>query len=111
MRKLIIFLLSFGMSSGILFSQAPQAFKYQAAIRNSNGTHITNQAVSLKVSILEGSESGSLGYSETHLSVTNEFGLASFLIGIGSVVTGSFSSIDWATVDGSLCKEIIESRI
>ena len=97
MKKFIIVVLSnvFALS---LLAQAPQSFKYQTIVRNSEGTAvIADQNVAFRISILKGSESGTEVYKETFNIITNEFGLATFNIGEGTPLTGSFSDIDWST--------------
>lgn len=77
------------------FGQSPEAFKYQAVVRNSSGTIITNQAVGYQLSILQGSPSGTSVYTETFNPTTNAYGLVNLEIGTG-VTTDDFSLIDWA---------------
>jgi hypothetical protein len=55
-----------------IFAQAPQRFSYQAVIRNSSNQLIANQQVGLRVSILQGSESGNVVFSEIHTPTTNK---------------------------------------
>ena len=45
-----------------VFSQAPRKFNYQAVVRDAGGTIITDQTVSIKISILQGSLAGTLVY-------------------------------------------------
>lgn len=53
--------------------------------------------MSFKISILSGSISGIVVYSETHTGkTTNSFGLVELEIGKGSLVSGSFASIGWS---------------
>ncbi len=70
---------------------------YQAVARNASGNLITNQLVGLRLSILSGSATGTVVYSETQAPTTNQFGLFSISVGTGSVVTGTFTGINWAT--------------
>jgi len=79
-----------------LFAQSPQAFKYQAVARDGAGNVLANRAVSFRLSILQGNESGSAAYSETHTGTTNGFGLIDLEIGHGTPVTGTFYSINWS---------------
>lgn len=79
------------------FGQAPQKMSYQSIVRNASGSLITNSAIGMQVSILEGSASGNTVYVETLSGTTNANGLASFQIGSGTVVSGNFSAIDWST--------------
>ncbi len=94
MKKVISFI---GLVFFILdiFSQSPDMFKYQAIIRNSNGEIVSGQNVSIDISILQGSTTGSEVYTETHDSTTNQFGMVTLNIGAGNQ-TG-FGSIDWST--------------
>jgi hypothetical protein len=69
---------------------------YQSVIRNSSNTLVVNQGVGMRISILQGSASGTAVFVETHTASTNLNGLASVEIGGGSVVSGTFAGIDWA---------------
>ena len=77
------------------FSQAPQKINFQSILRNTNGEVVANKAVSLRISILSGSITGNTVYSETHDKTTDASGLISLQIGIGTVLSGAFSSILW----------------
>ncbi len=77
------------------FAQTPEKMKYQAIARDNAGNVLNNQLISFRISILQGSASGTLVYSETHLVTTNQFGLASMEIGNGTVISGVFADIDW----------------
>jgi hypothetical protein len=79
-------------------AQAPQAFNYQTLVRDLSGNLLSNRNVSFRISILSGSVTGAVVYSETHSGkVTNDFGLVSLEIGRGTPVSGTFSSISWST--------------
>lgn len=77
------------------FSQAPSKMSYQAVVRNSSDVLVTNQNVGMRVSILQGSISGTAVYVETHSVTSNNNGLISLEIGAGTT-TGDFATIDWA---------------
>ena len=77
------------------FSQSPQKINFQSILRNTNGEVVANKSVSLKISILSGSISGSSVYTETHSKTTDASGLISLQIGNGTVLSGVFSSISW----------------
>lgn len=94
MKKLITFF-AFGMSFFSAFSQAPEKMSYQAIIRDANSALIANQSVSVRISILKTSTSGTAVYVETHATTTNPNGLITLQIGNGNVVNGVFSTIDW----------------
>jgi hypothetical protein len=77
------------------FPQTPQAFKYQAAVRDNAGNILVNKTVTFRISILQGSVSGAPVYSELHAKLTNNLGLVDLEIGRGTSPSGSFSSINW----------------
>ena len=77
------------------FSQAPQKINFQSILRNTNGEVAANKAVSLRISILSGSITGNMVYSETHTKTTDASGLISLQIGNGTVLSGVFSAILW----------------
>jgi hypothetical protein len=93
------FLLTGMFLVGLFFSlnaQSPLKMSYQAVIRDGSGNLVVNHAVRTKLSILKGSASGTVVYSETHNIVTNVNGLSTLTIGGGTVNTGSMSGIDWS---------------
>ena len=94
MKRIILFLLTVHCSLLTLVAQAPQAFNYQAIVRDDAGTVVSNQIVGIKISILQESVSGTVIYSETHAPTTNAFGLVTMEIG-GGTTSDDFSSIDW----------------
>ena len=59
------------------FAQAPQKMSYQAVIRNTSGALVTSTSVGMKISILQGSATGTVAYSETQTASTNANGLVS----------------------------------
>ncbi len=81
-----------------LFPQPPQKMSYQAVIRNSSGQLVSNHAVGMRISILQGSATGIVVYSETYNPVpqTNVNGLVTVEIGSGTPSTGTFPSINWS---------------
>ena len=94
--KLIIILFVLVISTQIVSAQAPNLMSYQAVLRNSTGVLITNAAVSVKISILQGSLVGTSVFEELHYTTTNVNGLITIAIGGGTNLTGSVSSINWA---------------
>lgn len=88
---LLLFLLALLKAS----AQAPGTFSYQCTIRNSSGQLLSNQLLGVRISILQGSETGNVIYSERHSQNSNENGLLSLQIGAGTVITGTFSEIKW----------------
>ncbi len=78
------------------FAQAPNKMSYQAVIRNSNNTVVSNHSVGMRISILQGTATGSSVYTENQSPTTNTNGLIAIEIGTGTIVSGSFANIDWA---------------
>ncbi len=94
-RNLLLFLISFYILK--TFAQAPQSFQYQAVVRDAAGTALVNQPVNFQVSILSGSITGTVVYSETHTSSTNAYGIVTLNVGGGTPVTGTFSDVNWGS--------------
>ena len=76
--------------------QSPEQMSYQAVIRDAGGELVKSSEVAMRIQLLKGSEFGASAYVETHIASTNANGLLSLEIGMGTVVSGDFSSIDWA---------------
>ncbi|GGG51041.1 collagen-like protein [Epilithonimonas arachidiradicis] len=93
MKKLSF--LAASLASALAFSQVQDAMSYQAIIRNSSNELVKNQNVGMRFSILKGSPSGTVVYSETQAQSTNLNGLVTVKIGAGNQVSGSYSTIDW----------------
>ncbi len=95
MKQLFTFL--FLAISAVVFSQAPPSIPYQAVVRNTDGTMITNTAVTITFKIHDNSATGTEVYEETHATTTSPQGLVSLNVGGGTAVTGTFSGIQWGT--------------
>ena len=79
-----------------VFAQAPEKFNYQAVVRNASNQLMVNASVGVRVSILQGSASGSEVYVETQMATTNANGLMTVEIGGGNAQQGTFANINWA---------------
>ncbi len=97
--KAFVLLLSFSfcLLSFVSHAQAPQAFKYQTVVRDANNEIIPNQAITLKISILQTTVTGTAVYVETHSATTNALGIVNLNIGEGTPVIGIFGAISWGT--------------
>ncbi len=80
-----------------VFAQAPEAFNYQAVARDNSGNPLVSRSIKVKIGILSGSISGTTVYAETHTVTTNQFGLFNLAMGSGTVVSGTFASINWGS--------------
>jgi hypothetical protein len=84
------------VSSNFL-AQAPEGINYQAVIRKTNGTLVTNTTVAIRIQIKQNSATGTVVYSERQSAITSAYGLVNFVIGQGTVLSGTFSTINWST--------------
>jgi hypothetical protein len=78
-------------------SQAQTGLNFQGVARSSNNVIIASQQISLRLSILQGSATGSVEYSETRKVTTNAQGLFAVVIGDADATNtmGSFNTINW----------------
>ena len=95
MKKTLLILASV-LFSAITFAQTvPQGINYQAVARDANGNELTNQSLTVKLSVISSSTGTipvlSTSWQETHAVTTNDYGLFTVVIGQGtSTVAGSF---------------------
>jgi hypothetical protein len=93
MKKIFYFLIF--LASTEASAQAPQGIPYQAIARNASGAAIANTAVKVRFSIRDSIATGAIKYQETHNPTTSALGLFSVNVGMGTVVSGTFSGINW----------------
>ncbi|NCU77559.1 MAG: hypothetical protein EBV59_11635, partial [Synechococcaceae bacterium WB7_1C_051] len=80
-----------------LLAQAPEGINYQAVIRKTDGTLVTNSLVAIRVQIKQNSATGTVVYAERQSVTTSNFGMVNMVIGQGTVILGTFPSINWST--------------
>jgi hypothetical protein len=97
MKIIITFFSVLLLALGVFAQAPPQKMSYQAVVRNSNNQLIQNNAVGMRISILQGATNGNAVYVETQVPVTNGNGSVTIEIGNGNVVSGVFANIDWST--------------
>ena len=95
MKKITLLSLIIIVFISNLMSQAPNLMSYQAVIWDASGNLVSEKMVSIKLSILQGSVSGTSVYSENHRVQTNINGLVSLMIGGGTNSSGKISDINW----------------
>mgnify|MGYP000155917429 CR=1 FL=1 len=78
-------------------SQGQTGLNFQGVARSSNNVIIASQQISLRLSILQGTATGSVEYSETRKVTTNAQGLFAVVIGDADATNtmGSFTTINW----------------
>lgn len=78
-----------------LVAQIPEKISYQAIIRDSQNILVSNQTIGIKLSILQGTITGNIVYTEYHSLNTNINGLLTLNIGTGISSSSSFNAIAW----------------
>lgn len=73
-------------------------FNFQALARNAVGKLMPQEALEMRVSLVEqdGASKNTL-YSETHRVVTDDLGLFSLSVGNGNPLQGTFSEVNWSS--------------
>ena len=95
----------------ITFAQTvPQGINYQAVARDATGNELTNQALTVRLSVMSGTSTGILFWEETHLVTTNDYGLFTAVIG-GGTSTGlgsstTFDAVAWGSAAHYLKVEV-----
>ncbi|WP_178984219.1 tail fiber domain-containing protein [Winogradskyella helgolandensis] len=85
---LILFLTTLGF--------AQQGINYKAVIKDNVGDIVANDLIVVQFSILQGAAQANV-YTETHSPTTDDNGIITLNIGEGTTISGTFSSIDWAS--------------
>jgi hypothetical protein len=94
MKKLLTFIFLFVSVLG--FSQNT-GINFQGVGRNASGVVLATQKISLRFSVIQGSETGAVEYVESKEVTTNAQGIFSVVIGDGTQIskTGNFTDINW----------------
>tara|TARA_B100000497_G_scaffold99190_1_gene112099 strand:- start:7 stop:837 length:831 start_codon:yes stop_codon:yes gene_type:complete len=93
--KRIYTLITILLLSTASFAQIPEKMSYQAVVRDASGQLVSDLAVGIRISILQYSVAGTAVYVESHSVTSNENGLVSIEIGMGTT-SDDFSTIDWS---------------
>jgi hypothetical protein len=95
--SLLKFILFFQLFFVLINSKAQTGLNFQGVARTSNNVILASQQISLRLSILQGSVSGTTEYTETRKVITNAQGLFTAVIGdTGAISTlGNFTNINW----------------
>lgn len=81
---------------GLVLAQSPLLINYQGVARDNASNPLQNQNISLRLTLHQGSPTGSAAYQELHLTSTNGLGLFTLQIGNGIVLSGSMATVDWS---------------
>lgn len=107
MNKLLTVILLFSVVCSQ--AQAPQTFRYQAAIQSNSGEPLANQKLTFRINILRGAIERTRVYSEFQSVDTDEFGMVNLEIGTGNVIAGTMLGIDWSEDEHFLKVELDEN--
>lgn len=94
MKHALLFI-TFVFSVISAMAQSPQAFNYQASVRDNQGELLSNTNIGVRITLRSGSTNGASVYSERHTATTDNTGVFAIQIGNGSMLSGSFSGINW----------------
>lgn len=103
MKKYVLTLCLFCLGIFNAFAQIPQldeipkTMSYQAIIRNGSQGLVVNGTISVRISIIKGSEFGNPVYVEAHNARTNGNGLVTLQIGGGTSLFGVYDSVQWSS--------------
>ncbi len=95
MKKQILLIIGL-IAVNFVLAQVPQGISHQAVIRNADNELVVNSQIGIQVSILQGGAAGQAVYVETHTPISNANGLITYIIGAGTVESGTFAEIDWS---------------
>lgn len=90
-------------------AQPPQAFTYQAVVRDNTGAILQLTTVGIRINIHDEVAGGTIIYQENFTEMTNQFGLVNLEIGTGTATIGTFLEIDWGTNSKFMEVEIDQS--
>lgn len=91
-------------------AQVPDAFQYQAVVRDNEGNLRSNENVNVEISIIQGTAGDNAVYSENHSVTTDGNGVLTLMVGNGDPVSSDLSQVDWSngpyfievTIDGTI---------
>jgi hypothetical protein len=95
MKRILCTLLIFVFAQNVI----GQGINFQGVARSANGIILASQNISLKLSIISGSNNNTPDYIETRSVATNAQGIFSIVVGDTGAISriGSFSNISWKT--------------
>lgn len=97
MKKIFYLLLALWAWAGQLAAQVPEAFHYQAVVRNQAGDLLKAQPLDVRISILEDAPTGTPVYQETHTTTTSDAATIALQVGRGTPTLGTFAEINWGS--------------
>ncbi|MBO3115521.1 hypothetical protein J4050_02110 [Winogradskyella sp. DF17] len=103
--KTYLYSLVLVLFSTVSLTAQNNSINYKAIIKDNLGNVVANETITIQLSILQGVTQTNV-YQETHTPTTDANGLVILNIGEGTVDSGDFSSIDWASAEHFLNVQI-----
>lgn len=91
-----------------LFSYAlsqPAGFTYQSIVRTAQGQPLTDQDITMRLTVREGSAQGTAVYQEVHNAQSNGFGLVNLVVGDGTS-SDDLTDVSWGSSSHYLQVEV-----
>lgn len=79
-----------------LNAQVPDAFQFQALVRNSSGAILTNTNIPTRFKLHQKTADGAILFVEKHSGTTDATGILNLQIGKGTAEQNSLSLVNWA---------------
>ncbi len=95
--KNLFFLLILFIVPIVVISQVPQKIDFQAIARDAEGDVMSNENISVRITILKNSANGTLAYQEKHNVSTDRYGLFVLHLGDGQALQNQFNKINWSS--------------
>ena len=96
-KQMLQFIFFMVLSLVMMNAHAQTGLNFQGVARTTNNVILASQAITIKLSILQGSSTGTADYTETRKVTTNAQGLFTAVIGDTGAISslGNFSTINW----------------
>jgi hypothetical protein len=78
-------------------ASVPQLFNYTTQVTDSTGAPIGNTPVNIQLSLLSGSPTGPVVYSELNSATTSPAGIFSVVVGGGTIIAGNLNNVPWTS--------------
>ena len=107
MKKILVNIVILVSVCVAVWAQAPENFRYEVVVRDTNGLPVAPSAAGVRISVLKHSPNGSVAYSEKHTATIGNGGLLSLEVGGGTRIGANLlGSINWADDNYFLKTEI-----
>lgn len=96
-KKISLLLFTALLTVTQLMAETPNAFHYQAVVRDTQGEILKNTTVGVRFTLHKTTADGATVFQETHSATTTATGIVNLQIGTGTPANGSLNlgEIDW----------------